>query len=172
MEVHDCYVYKIIDTPVGPIHLITSEKGLSGVVWADKDYIRTKLPAANYNEQAPILIQTELQLNEYFNKKRKAFDIPLDFRGTAFQIRVWKVLLGVPYGTTWTYGQLAQQLGDSKAVRAVGGALNKNPIAIIAPCHRIVGSSGKLVGFAGGIRNKSILLDLEQHDRSPTLFDL
>jgi methylated-DNA-[protein]-cysteine S-methyltransferase len=82
------------------------------------------------------------------------------------------MLLGVPYGTTRTYGQLAQQLGDSKAVRAVGGALNKNPIAIIAPCHRIVGTSGKLVGFAGGIRNKSILLDLEQQYRTPTLFDL
>lgn len=149
MEVNANYVYKIIDTPVGPIHLIATEKGLSGLVWADKDYIRTKLPAATYNEQAPVLIQTELPLNEYFAKKRKIFDIPLDFQGTAFQIRVWEVLLGVPYGTTRTYGQLGQQLGDSKAVRAVGGALNKNPIAIIAPCHRIVGTSGKLVGFAG-----------------------
>lgn len=172
MEANANYVYKIIDTPVGPIHLIATEKGLSGLVWADKDYIRTKLPTATYNEEAPVLIQAELQLNEYFAKKRQIFDIPLDFQGTAFQIKVWKMLLGVPYGTTRTYGQLAQQLGDSKAVRAVGGALNKNPIAIIAPCHRIVGTSGKLIGFAGGIRNKSILLDLEQQYRTPTLFDL
>jgi len=171
MEVKDTFVYKDINTPVGLIHIIATEKGLLGLLWEGDHYIRTKLPTAVYDKQAPILIQTELQLQEYFEKKRKVFDIPLDFRGTAFQVKVWKALLHIPYGVTMSYGQLAQQLGDIKAVRAVGGALNKNPIAIIAPCHRIIGTSGKLTGFAGGLRNKSILLDLEQQYRTPTLFD-
>jgi O-6-methylguanine DNA methyltransferase len=170
MELNDTFVYKEINTPVGLIHIVATEKGLSGLLWEGENYIRTKLPAANYDKQAPILIQTELQLKEYFAKQRKVFDVPLDFKGTAFQIKVWRALLQIPYGMTITYGQLAQQLGDIKAVRAVGGALNKNPIAIIAPCHRIIGASGKLVGFAGGLRNKSILLDLEQQYRMPTLF--
>lgn len=171
MDVNDTFVYKDINTPVGIIHIIATAKGLSGLLWEGDNYIRTKLPAASYDEHAPILIHTELQLKEYFARQRKIFDIPLDFRGTAFQIKVWRALLQIPYGTTITYGQLALQLGDTKAVRAVGGALNKNPIAIIAPCHRIIGTSGKLVGFAGGLRNKAFLLDLEQQYRTPTLFD-
>ena len=116
-------------------------------------------------------MKTEQQLTEYFAKSRTVFDIPLDFSGTEFQKKVWKALLDVPFGTTATYGELAKILGDIKTVRAVGGALNKNPISIIVPCHRIIGASGNMVGFAGGIANKTILLNLENKYTIPSLFD-
>ncbi|GAB3504957.1 methylated-DNA--[protein]-cysteine S-methyltransferase [Emticicia fontis] len=164
-------VYKDIQSPVGFIRLIASHSGLVAILWEGEDYKRTKLPDAIRNDNAPILLQTEQQLKEYFEKKRRVFDIPLDFRGTEFQVRVWEALMAIPYGLTKSYGELARLLGDIKAVRAVGGALNKNPISIIVPCHRVVGASGKLVGFAGGLENKPTLLYLENGIRTPTLFD-
>lgn len=160
-----------MQSPVGFIRLIASETGLVAILWEGEDYTRTKLPTPARDDKAPILLQTEQQLQEYFEHKRKVFDIPLDFKGTEFQVRVWKALLGIPYGVTKTYGDLARLLGDIKAVRAVGGALNKNPISIVVPCHRVVGASGKLVGFAGGLENKSTLLYLENGVSTPTLFD-
>ena len=116
------------------------------------------------------MLQAERQLNEYFEKTRNVFDLPFDFKGSEFQVKVWNAKLNIPFGKTKTYGQLAQMLGDIKAVRAVGGALNKNPVSIIVPCHRVVGASGKLVGFAGGLKNKSILLDHENEYKAPDLF--
>lgn len=163
-------VYKDINSPVGLIRLIASGIGLMGVLWEGEHYTRTKLPEAVPDDEDPILMQAGQQLEEYFTKKRKVFDVPLDLKGTEFQLSVWHALLDIPYGTTKTYGALARKLGDIKAVRAVGGALNKNPVAIIVPCHRVVGASGKLVGFAGGLENKSILLDIENGHKMPTLF--
>ncbi|GAB3999035.1 methylated-DNA--[protein]-cysteine S-methyltransferase [Spirosoma daeguense] len=163
-------VYKDVLSPVGLIRLVATNIGLAAILWEGEDYKRTKLPTPERDDEAPILLQTEQQLAEYFEKKRTAFDVPLDFKGTDFQVKVWEALLGIPYGVTKTYGELARLLGDIKAVRAVGGALNKNPISIIVPCHRVMGASGKLVGFAGGLRNKSILLELENSHRAPTLF--
>ncbi|ASK32311.1 cysteine methyltransferase [Chryseobacterium sp. T16E-39] len=163
-------VYKDISSPVGLIRSISSDKGLVAIIWEGETYKRTKLPTPVREDLHPILVQTEKELKEYFEKKRKIFNIPLDFQGTEFQIKVWEALLDIPYGITKTYGELAKILGDVKAVRAVGGALNKNPISIIVPCHRVVGASGKLVGFAGGLENKSILLDLEKDFRIPSLF--
>ena len=163
-------MYKDVPSPVGLIRIITSDKGLAAIIWEGEDYKRTKLSAPVKDENHPILLQTEQQLNEYFENKRTSFDLPLDLEGTEFQVRVWEALLKIPYGVTKTYGELAKILGDIKAVRAVGGALNKNPISIVVPCHRVVGASGKLVGFAGGLNNKSILLDLEQRFRMPSLF--
>ncbi|WP_407531988.1 methylated-DNA--[protein]-cysteine S-methyltransferase [Elizabethkingia meningoseptica] len=163
-------VYKDVASPVGLVIAIASNKGLVAIIWEGEDYKRTKLSVPVKDDKHPILIQTEKELNEYFNNKRTTFDIPLDFKGTEFQIRVWEALLKIPYGVTKTYGDLARILGDIKAVRAVGGALNKNPISIIVPCHRVVGISGNLVGFAGGLNNKSILLDLEQGFTMPSLF--
>ncbi|MDE5429581.1 methylated-DNA--[protein]-cysteine S-methyltransferase [Elizabethkingia meningoseptica] len=163
-------VYKDVASPVGLVRAIASNKGLVAIIWEGEDYKRTKLSVPVKDDKHPILIQTEKELNEYFNNKRTTFDIPLDFKGTEFQIRVWEALLKIPYGVTKTYGDLARILGDIKAVRAVGGALNKNPISIIVPCHRVVGTSGNLVGFAGGLNNKSILLDLEQGFTMPSLF--
>lgn len=170
MENSEQLVYKDVQSPVGNIRLIASDKGLVAILWEGEDYKRTKLSVPVRQHESPVLLQTEKQLKEYFESKRKVFEIPLDFKGTEFQIKVWEALLKIPYGITKTYGDLARILGDIKAVRAVGGALNKNPVSIIVPCHRIVGASGKLVGFAGGIENKSVLLDLERGFTIPTLF--
>ncbi|MVM31373.1 methylated-DNA--[protein]-cysteine S-methyltransferase [Spirosoma sp. HMF4905] len=170
MKEHKRLVYKDVSSPVGFIRLVATDTGLAAILWEGEDYKRTKLPTPERDDEAPILVQTEQQLTEYFEKKRTVFDIPLDFNGTEFQVKVWEALLGIPYGVTKTYGDLARMLGDIKAVRAVGGALNKNPISIVVPCHRVVGASGKLVGFAGGLGNKSTLLNLENSHRAPTLF--
>ncbi|MDF2517637.1 MAG: methylated-DNA--protein-cysteine S-methyltransferase [Sphingobacterium sp.] len=164
-------VYTDIASPVGSIRLVATTRGLTAVLWEGEDYTRTKLYMPNRNDQAPILLLAQQQLMEYFDRKRTVFDLPLDMQGTHFQLKVWEALLAIPYGQTKTYGDLARQLGDIKAVRAVGGALNKNPISIIVPCHRVIGGNGKLVGFAGGLKNKSILIGLEMKDRAPTLFD-
>ncbi|WBV56312.1 methylated-DNA--[protein]-cysteine S-methyltransferase [Chryseobacterium daecheongense] len=163
-------VYKDVSSPVGLIRVIASDVGLVAIIWEGEDYKRTQLSIPEREDLHPILLQTEKELKEYFENSRKFFDVPLDLEGTEFQIKVWKALLKIPYGMTKTYGDLAKILGDTKAVRAVGGALNKNPISIIVPCHRVVGASGKLVGFAGGLENKLILLDLEKSFRMPSLF--
>ncbi|MDQ1802495.1 methylated-DNA--[protein]-cysteine S-methyltransferase [Chryseobacterium sp. CKR4-1] len=163
-------VYKDVSSPVGLIRVIASDVGLVAIIWEGEGYKRTQLSIPERKNQHPILLQTEKELKEYFENSRKVFDVPLDLEGTEFQIKVWKALLKIPYGMTKTYGEMAKILGDTKAVRAVGGALNKNPISIIVPCHRVVGASGKLVGFAGGLENKSILLDLEKSFRMPSLF--
>ncbi len=144
--------------------------GLVAIIWEGEGYKRTQLSIPERKNQHPILLQTEKELKEYFENSRKVFDVPLDLEGTEFQIKVWKALLKIPYGMTKTYGEMAKILGDTKAVCAVGGALNKNPVSIIVPCHRVVGASGKLMGFAGGLENKSILLDLEKSFRMPSLF--
>lgn len=170
METKQSLVYKDMASPVGKIRLMATHVGLTALLWEGEGDVKTKLPAAVRKDEDGILVQTERQLGAYFAKQRKVFDIPLDLKGTDFQLRVWNALLAIPYGATKTYGALARTLGDIKAVRAVGGALNKNPIAIIVPCHRVVGASGKLVGFAGGLENKSILLDLEKSYKMPTLF--
>ncbi len=108
-----------------------------------------------------MLLETERQLNDYFSGKRKSFSVKLDFKGTDFQKKVWAALLTIPFGETRSYGQIAQQIKNPKAVRAVGAANGKNPISIIAPCHRVIGSTGKLTGFAGGLGTKAHLLALE-----------
>ena len=102
------------------------------------------------------------QLNEYFAGTRKSFDLPLKFDGTEFQNRVWRELQNIPYGKTISYKELAEKTGNIKACRAVGMANNKNPLPIIIPCHRVVGSNGKLTGYAGGLEVKKFLLELEQ----------
>ncbi|MGJ1385499.1 methylated-DNA--[protein]-cysteine S-methyltransferase [Sphingobacterium spiritivorum] len=171
MESNKKSEYKDMPSVLGVIRLVATDAGLAAILWEGEDYTRTKLSAPERNDQNPILLKTEQQLTEYFAKTRTTFDIPLDFSGTEFQKKVWKALLNVPFGKTITYGGLAKILGDIKAVRAVGGALNKNPVAIIVPCHRIVGATGKMVGFAGGIANKTILLNLENKYKMPSLFD-
>ncbi|MGY5253337.1 methylated-DNA--[protein]-cysteine S-methyltransferase [Sphingobacterium spiritivorum] len=171
MESNKKSEYKDMPSILGVIRLVATDAGLAAILWEGEDYTRTKLSAPERNDQNPILLKTEQQLTEYFAKTRTTFDIPLDFSGTEFQKKVWKALLNVPFGKTITYGGLAKILGDIKAVRAVGGALNKNPVAIIVPCHRIVGATGKMVGFAGGIANKTILLNLENKYKMPSLFD-
>nr|ACN58980.1 methylated-DNA-protein-cysteine methyltransferase [uncultured bacterium BLR19] len=162
------YFYKRIASPVGSLKLMASEKGLSSVTWDDPDRIQS-VPDTE-DSHHPILLQAEKQLNEYFAKSRRSFSITLDFDGTEFNRRVWTEMLKIPYGETRTYGEIAKCVGGMEVVRAVGGALNKNPIAIIGPCHRVIGASGKLVGFGGGLANKAFLLRLEDEYKNPSLF--
>ena len=155
-------VYKIIQSPVGKLKLIASEKGLVAILWENDKPRRVPLNELVKNELHPVLVKTEHQLAEYFAGKRKEFSITLDMRGTRFQNDVWNALLAIPFGETRTYGQLAKQLGNPQASRAVGAANGKNPVSIIVPCHRVIGSSGKLTGFAGGLETKAHLLSLEE----------
>ena len=110
-----------------------------------------------------MLTRAARQLAEYFAGTRRTFDLPLAFtaRGTPFQQKVWRALLTIPFGETRSYGEIAAQIGSPRAVRAVGAANGRNPISIVAPCHRVVGANGKLTGFAGGLENKAYLLALE-----------
>jgi methylated-DNA-[protein]-cysteine S-methyltransferase len=148
-------------SPVGLLKLVAHDTALVAVLWENEDPKRVRLAELIEDKKHPILLETQKQLNEYFSGQRKVFDLPLDFEGTEFQEKVWQALLTIPFGETRSYKQIAEQIGNVKAVRAVGAANGKNPISIIAPCHRVVGANGKLVGFAGGLENKDILLKLE-----------
>jgi methylated-DNA-[protein]-cysteine S-methyltransferase len=155
------YVYKVIASPVGELTLVGSTRGLAAILWKDDNPKRVRLNIVGKDDNLPILCKAEAQLHEYFAGKRKKFSLAFDFVGTDFQKKVWLALLNIPYGQTCSYADIAKQVGNPKAARAVGGANNKNPISIIAPCHRVVGTSGKLVGYAGGMKNKAHLLQHE-----------
>lgn len=157
------YYYKDVPSAIGGLRLVASDDGLAAILWEKErtDAKRIPLNIVGEDNNHPILIQTERQLGEYFSGQRKKFDVKMDFAGTDFQNKVWEALLSIPFGETRTYGEIARQIGNPKSVRAVGGASNKNPIAIIAPCHRVVGASGDLTGFAGGLKVKEQLLALE-----------
>ncbi len=131
-----------------------------GVTGGVQELVRD-LYSANLNE-TPLLREAAKQLNEYLAGKRKVFDLPLDPGGTQFQKAVWKALTRIPFGETRTYKNIAESVGNPKACRAVGMANNKNPIAILIPCHRVIGADGKLVGYAGGLDIKKKLLELEK----------
>jgi len=148
-------------SPVGQLKLVANEQALVAILWDNENPKRVRLAELIEDVSHPILLNTQQQLIEYFSGQRKVFDIPIDFEGTDFQKQVWSALLTIPYGETRSYKQIAQQLGNEKAVRAVGAANGKNPISIIAPCHRVIGAGGALVGFAGGLDKKEILLRLE-----------
>ncbi|NNH78041.1 methylated-DNA--[protein]-cysteine S-methyltransferase [Acinetobacter sp. ANC 5380] len=150
-------------SPVGTLKLVAHETALVAVLWENENPKRVRLAELIEQTHHPILLETQKQLTEYFAGKRQQFDLPLDFEGTEFQQKVWQALLTIPFGETRSYRDIAEQIGNVKAVRAVGAANGKNPISIIAPCHRVVGASGKLVGFAGGLDNKEILLKIEQN---------
>ena len=156
--------YKMIDSPVGKLKLIASDKGLVAILWENDSPRRVRLDDLVADERHPVLMEAERQLGQYFAGKRKAFSIALDLRGTRFQKDVWEALLAIPFGETRSYGQLAKQLGNPQATRAVGAANGRNPVSIIVPCHRVIGSSGKLTGFAGGLKTKAHLLSLEEKD--------
>ena len=156
------FAYKTIDSPVGKLKLVASDKGLVAVLWENAKPARVRLSELIKRETHPILIEIERQLGEYFAGKRRSFSVALDMRGTSFQRNVWEALLAIPFGETRTYGELAKQVGSPQAARAVGAATGRNPISIIVPCHRLIGSTGKLTGFAGGLETKARLLGLEQ----------
>ena len=155
------YFYKDVKTPVGKLRLVASSKGLTAILWEDDKPNRVRLGELKKDEENTYIKQAEKQLLEYFAGKRKTFDVKLDFNGTEFQKEVWAALLQIPFGETRSYAQIAKQIKRPKAMRAVGAANGKNPISIIAPCHRVIGASGALTGFAGGLENKAYLLNLE-----------
>ena len=150
-------------SPVGRLKLVASEHGLMAILWENDDPKRVRLDETVEYANHTILRETARQLDDYFAGRRRVFDLPLAFNGTDFQKQVWQALLAIPFGETRTYGQLAAQLGNPSASRAVGAANGKNPISIIAPCHRVIGGNGKLTGFACGLEAKAFLLGLEGH---------
>lgn len=155
--------FKIIRTPVGMLLLRAGTHGLTAVQW-HRPGASDVSPNGVADDNHPLLLEAERQLHEYFDSRRRVFSLPLHFTGTDFQREVWHALLAIPYGTTVSYAAMARRIGNENAVRAIGGAVNKNPIAIIAPCHRVIGSNGTLVGFASGLANKAQLLRLEKRN--------
>lgn len=155
------YFFKYMQSPVGRLTLIASDKGLAAVLWENDNPGRVHATADTEDDGHPVLKEAERQLNEYFQGKRSCFQLQLDPIGTRFQKKVWDALSTIPYGETRSYGQIAHQLGNPNAVRAVGAANGRNPLSIILPCHRVVGATGKLTGFAGGLEAKASLLSLE-----------
>ena len=152
-------------SPVGRLRLVAHDQALVAVLWEHDDPRRVPLPSAIARDDHPLLRQATQQLREYFDGTRQRFDLPLEFLGTGFQQKVWAMLVAIPFGTTRSYGELARELGDVKATRAVGAANGRNPISIIAACHRVVGSRGELTGFAGGLAAKHFLLEHEAAQR-------
>lgn len=156
------------DMPFGPISVASTEQGICACFQRteNSDTLRTWL--AKHFDETNISHDQEYnrhiadQLCEYFAGTRTTFELTYDMRGTEFQVRVWQELQKIPYGETITYGELARRVGGATYSRAVGGANNKNPIGIIVPCHRVIGSDGKLVGYAGGLEMKNQLLNLEK----------
>jgi methylated-DNA-[protein]-cysteine S-methyltransferase len=151
----------MIDSPVGELTLVARGPRLAAILWECEKQNRVRLGAMSEDQGSPILARTEQQLKEYFAGTRNRFELELDFAGTDFQKKVWQALLTIPFGETRSYSEIATQIGNASAVRAVGAANGRNPISIVAPCHRVIGASGKLTGFAGGLEAKALLLELE-----------
>lgn len=143
-----------IDSPIGPLTLVEERGYLVQLDFGTHGVVES--------ETSPVLEEAVRQLNGYFKGERRAFDLPLNPRGTEFQRKVWQALCTIDYGATISYKQLAESVGSPKAYRAVGNANSRNPIPVIIPCHRVIGADGKLVGYGGGVTIKACLLDMEK----------
>jgi methylated-DNA-[protein]-cysteine S-methyltransferase len=150
-----------MNSAVGELLLVADETALTGVYFAGRDHIPANHKHWKTDGKHPVLRQAAIQLKEYFDLKRMEFDLPLRPSGTGFQERVWREIARIPFGKTLTYSELAERAGSPDAVRAAGASTGANPLSIIVPCHRVVGKSGKLTGFAGGLERKEHLLRLE-----------
>ena len=148
-----CYYH----SPVGWLQLVVTDNAISGVEFVSK-------PGESVGS-SPVLDLCQQQLEAYFDATLTKFSVPLRLEGTPFQRRVWEALQTIPFGATWSYSELAQRVGNPKACRAVGGANHRNPIAILVPCHRVVGASGELTSYAGSLERKQALLAHEQRTR-------
>jgi len=148
-------------SPVGPLFLAASEKGLVRLEFEAR-VMKLNNKTIRLRESRQFLAPYLLELNEYFSGDRREFTMPLDLRGTAFQRACWQALLAIPYGETRSYADIARAIGHPQAFRAVGMSNNRNPIAIVVPCHRVIASGGSLCGYGGGLDIKRKLLDLEQ----------
>lgn len=156
-------------SPLGGILLAANDIGLTGLWFDGQKYYADNLPAEHIERETPILTDAKRWLDVYFTGNEPDFKPPLHPVGSAFRQKVWKLLLQIPYGQTVTYGELARQLAEKQgaehmSAQAVGGAVGHNPISLIIPCHRVVGTHGSLTGYAGGIDKKIMLLELEQAD--------
>ena len=163
-----CTAQCTVASPLGQVLLARTAKGLAGV-WFEGQKHHPGVLAAPVRSEDPLLGEAATQLKLYFAGESTAFALPLDLLGTEFQQSVWRALLAIPTGSTQTYGGIAQHVGSAKAVRAIGGAVGRNPVSVIVPCHRVVGSDGSLTGYAGGTNRKLALLKLEGvklHDRA------
>lgn len=145
----------VMDSPIDPLCILEEDGFITRIDFGAEP------PAGSYAQPSPILEKSRAQLEEYFNGKRRDFDLPLDPKGTPYMLKVWKALQSIPYGKTASYKDVAEATGDAKACRAVGQANNRNPLPIVIPCHRVVGADGKLAGYGGGTDIKIKLLRLE-----------
>lgn len=146
----------VIESPLGNIKLVEKDDHLTELSFTED--------SLTPSQENPLLKDAANQIEEYFSNKRKEFDLPVEPVGTEFQLKVWHELLSIPYGTTVSYQEIANRLGDPKSIRAAASANGKNPLAIIIPCHRVIGSHGEMTGYAGGIQRKKDLLTLEGAD--------
>lgn len=149
-----------MDSPVGNLYLVASSKGLRGIYFQKQSVLMASRSTKRTSSEKALDVVVK-QLTEYFQGKRKAFDLPLDLEGTSFQKRVWRQLCTIPFGQTVAYADVARVIGNPKAFRAVGSANGKNPVCIIVPCHRVIASDGTIGGYSGGLHIKRKLLALE-----------
>jgi methylated-DNA-[protein]-cysteine S-methyltransferase len=163
------YAYKIVASPVGQLKLVAHGDRLVAILWENDRPGRVKLGEMHKADDHPVLVDTARQLSEYFAGERTTFDVATEFVGTEFQKKVWNALLTIPFGETRSYREIAEQIGQASACRAVGAANGRNPISIIAPCHRVIGASGDLTGFAGGMHAKATLIAIESRATQPSL---
>lgn len=159
--------YHYLDTPIGKLLLAGEGDVLQLLGFPSGSMARRH--ESNWKKDAAPFKEVIWQLEEYFAGDRREFDLPLDPRGTTFQQQVWSALQEIPFAETWSYGELAAHIGKPKASRAVGAANGLNPIPVIIPCHRVIGASGKLTGFGGGLETKRFLLKLESEVKAPGL---
>lgn len=160
--------YRIIDSPIGPLTIAGRDRAVTHLLMADHSHPPDR---SGWRRDDTAFTEAVAQLAEYFAGERVDFDLDFELVGTDFQRRVWAALLTIPYGQTRSYGQIAAQIGAPSASRAVGLANGRNPISIIVPCHRVIGASGGLTGYGGGLQRKRALLDLERQHSHATLFD-
>ncbi|MCB0430737.1 MAG: methylated-DNA--[protein]-cysteine S-methyltransferase [Flavobacteriales bacterium] len=149
------HAHSIFPSPIGPLAVTASDKGVVSVLFTDEP--------VHISSSHPILEACAKQLAAYFSGSSQTFNLPLDMQGTEFQLRVWNCLLEIPFGQSLSYLEEARKLGDEKAIRAVAAANGQNPVAILVPCHRVIGSDGSLTGYAGGVWRKEWLLRHEKH---------
>jgi O-6-methylguanine DNA methyltransferase len=156
----ETFYYSNLSSPIGPLIMGVSQRGVNLLEFA-RGYFQPKTNQVLWTESREATQDYVQQLNEYFAGRRREFTFPLDLRGTPFQLQCWRTLLQIPYGETRTYAELARAVGRPTAYRAVGMANNRNPIAIVVPCHRVIASDGTLCGYGGGLDVKRRLLELE-----------
>lgn len=154
-------LFTIYESPIGPLTLVSDGTAITGLYMEVHRHAPEQQPDWIREDSAPVLRQATRQLAEYFAGERREFDLPLEMHGTDFQKTVWAELTRIPFGTTISYGELAQRIGNPKASRAVGLANGRNPISIVVPCHRVIGANGSLTGYGGGLERKKALLAWE-----------